>query len=505
MFMIVDYKQTWCIKNGTIRCLAVCFVFLFHMGCGKKLPTVSGLANVQPLSQLNPPVGLVDDTAGFYVRAVTDPNYSYLVHRDNPVAYIATSTSLVRHSVGWSYSVGAECRVDPADAKTSKADILCYIEADELDLFFNGVTLQHNLPSNMCSYLGVKLPWFYRYPVGAGPNVSYWTVNSATAAITDQVNAYHGVPFCPYDFSKNNITYSGPNYANPSPSPSPWPSPSPVVSTPVPPYDHAPNCCLGNYQQFVNTIGTSSLMTVSTGSWGGTVSSCIAGPGVDLQKADTQGFPMEDLFFVVGTGINSTYTIASPHSKGLTGNLYASNYFSSPNYDDPTTYPNSFRLSNNTSTPLVLPATTTYPIGFFPTSASQPQYLTIDANPFYQYTCYDHAMEVKARIRLLVRSWDAESSWSISPPSLPKIYQVNINACAVQGIASAIPSPPNPLNCQDLVHDSVHDFQVWDQYFPITPISGVFDSFSGYSTGFTNKPSKVDYWNFLIGYPLYSL
>ena len=105
----------------------------------------------------NPPAGVVDDSAGFYVQAQANSNYTYITHR-------GSESGTTGPTYGGGFAWGTACKAALGD------DVMCYIEADELDLWFNGLVIQHNVPSTMCSYVAISLPWYFKLPAGIGGN-----------------------------------------------------------------------------------------------------------------------------------------------------------------------------------------------------------------------------------------------------------------------------------------------------------------------------------------------
>jgi hypothetical protein len=99
----------------------------------------------------NPTPGVVDDTAGLYVRYVANANYTYDLHK-GATGFNTTCTATQDQSVD------------------------CFLDAEELDLCFHGVKLQYNVPSTLCTYVRFSSYFFLRYPVETSPT----TVNMDT-------------------------------------------------------------------------------------------------------------------------------------------------------------------------------------------------------------------------------------------------------------------------------------------------------------------------------------
>ena len=63
---------------------------------------------------------------------------------------------------------GVACKV-PVSQESSE-DLYCMLDVLEGDLLFQDITLEYNVPENMCDYLEFKLPWHYNQKVDQGPH-----------------------------------------------------------------------------------------------------------------------------------------------------------------------------------------------------------------------------------------------------------------------------------------------------------------------------------------------
>jgi hypothetical protein len=337
--------------------------------CIQKVEKKEATADVNS-STYNPPVGVVDDNAGFYVRAVAVPEYTSYTHLG------ATSD----YTYSGSFSYNTKCKVDVTSTDVTTKDILCYVEAEELDLYFHGMTLQFNVPSTSCDYFRFMPPYYFKYPAGTGPGATrYYT--DALGATVDEINAPGGVPTCLYDYSKSAVP--------------------------------GPNCCFGKYSASVGTWDATAGAPTYTNSivdWGGKAANCLSCPAMDTQVKDAGGFPIADLYFVKGTGLNSTYEIKSPLSKGLGSNVHIANYFiSSTDYHTGNAeFPAAVRNASNA----IVPANP-IPGGFVHTNYGG------STEPFYSFTCFNRNREAKARIRLMIRSWDFEGMTNVAGGYVP--------------------------------------------------------------------------------------
>lgn len=402
--------------------LAICAAFTAP-GCIEPEEVATVATDTNTTTEVsNPPVGVVDDSAGFYVIAQANENYTYITHRGDESGSIpATYTG--------GFTRTRECSAELGD------DIMCYVEANELDLWFNGLTLQHNVPSTMCSYVTVELPWYFKYPLAYGPKVVGHTFDarSGTAYTVDNANSSTGKPYCPFDYTAVG----------------------------------GPNCCLGSYHETSTTFtltGEGDGTTETDNDWGGDVASCLGGPATDLMDKDALGFPLAKWFFVKGVGLNGVYDIKAPFSKGLLSNVYAANYFDIAADDDYSSVatidmPPAFsqaanRYLANTSTnsfgtgadadAIVIPSSDSTAGGaVVPVNVTGMEHIALTSQPFYSYTCLNRNQEVLARIRVMVRSWDKTSQYDTETNYTP-------DYSAEGGVGGTLPN---------------HDRMIWGDLF----------------------------------------
>jgi hypothetical protein len=382
-------------------------------GCVQPTTPTTNTTTTTNSTPFNPPVGVVNNSAGFYVNAQLSPNYTYITHKGAESGIVPPT-----YTNGFTWS--QQCVAAVGD------DIMCYVEAAEYDLFFNGAVLQHNVPSNMCTYFTVKMPWHFKYPAGVGPSVvsSTNTTVGTTTSITDTANSSQGVAYCPLDYSST---------------------------------EGLPNCCEGTYLQTLTSTGGAAPIpppTTTKGTWGGKASNCAAGPAMDLQPLDINGFPTTEVFYSAA-GLNSIYTIPSPISKGLNTNMYLANYFdiaTTKNYNTfdatvnntgilATDFPPAFNQAANA----ILTTNNDIPIpGSAPAINSTGLSISsYSPRPYYEYTCYDKYKEVISRIRVMVRSWDVKSQIGTATDFTPG-YGIE------GGVGATAP---------------LHDFLIWGDLF----------------------------------------
>ena len=333
-------------KKTPVLMIAILSGFLqIYTGCTQDAVGLDDLASSDAPTN-------VDNAAGFSVGAKYNVAYPYVTHKGTGDA-----------TDNWNES----CSVQSTDAVKN---ITCIIEAKELDLYFNGVEIEFNVPQNMCEYFGYLPPYYYNFEPGAGP--SRVVMNSDDAIqeglTTGQisVSGIGVVPeiYCPYDYS---------NKANPAS-----------------PNGAGPNCCTGSYSYVVyNTEGAASTTSVD---WGGKVSSCLKGPAMDLMPIASSGYPRTLYTRTAEEGTTNSYVVKAPISFSTAGNFYAANYF----------VPADHPLSGG------IPRAFAEIVGVAP-----------ETNPYHTFVCLDRTEEVQASITLMVRDWNLTSEYNLGAAGDP--------------------------------------------------------------------------------------
>jgi hypothetical protein len=271
-------------------------------------------------------------------------------------------------------------------------DILCVVDMYELDMYMRGYTLNVAFPPDLCEYSGFY-PYFYNHlPFGYSPDAVYYNTDAegnlaapvhfgltgdpadiyyniagdwiSHATIYGEAAASDGNMRCPWDYSKLDSDY--------------------------------PNCCSGKYTLYTASEGD---LSDSEDSWGGKIGECFEGPGIREYSdnggaLDDDGLPVYRMTALDGeTGDTYTFKTSSPFSQSLWlgfGQFYAANYYNSSQHGG------AGRAPGGTET-----------IGSLYSSIPS----VINSSAHYQYDCFDQAMEVKARIRVVAREWNEYSEF----------------------------------------------------------------------------------------------
>lgn len=342
----------------------------------------------------------VNSLTAFQLEDITEDDTTYHMHK-----YGAANAEV-------------DCEIDNDDIADGETllqdgvnDIVCWLEAEELQLYFNGAKLRTNIAPSMCEYIAV-LPYYFWHWQPA-QTIKYLkaqtcedesSVGCATAggAYTPTAEMLE----CEGDYSK--LTDPGPNCDNG------------VVRT-------------YNYKVLSGaSVGTADPDTPYTElKCGGKFSNCMNGPAKDY-KVDAKGYPIW-LLTAAWDGSSVPLDITAPEKKGLKQNYYISNYtnlFATGTYTyDYTTVGSVSGLENfsiyeggASFTYADLEAVSSTSVGFASKyiyagamTDTAIRYVAQDAlktsggvevNPFYIFACTNYDWEIKARIRLQIREWN---------------------------------------------------------------------------------------------------
>lgn len=308
----------------------------------------------------NPSVGdTPSDAAGFFIKLLSD-NAEITLHRAD-VQY--EDSSNVRQDAGTT-NLTEECKITSSDTGDD-LDKFCIAEMEELDLYFNALTLQYHVPPSMCSYVSFIPYYFYVFEPGQGPSsVSYaLAVGGGTIEYPDG-NTKDGIPYCQYDYTTLSSEF--------------------------------PNCCTGKYTLTIQDFPQNKVTTTTGNPWNGKASNCIFGNATTWDFKDELDFPTPRITYVEGVGYNQSFSISAAGKTGsYASNIWAGNFY-------------------NPSDHTWVAGKGTTPSGVDP---NRPQALRIPENvagldkhlpsDTYRVICYDRAQEIKARIRLMIREWNS--------------------------------------------------------------------------------------------------
>jgi hypothetical protein len=353
--------------NRLLRIFSL-FLFVAFVGCGSPINSSknSNIPAINPNFGRDPLNPAEDDApsevAGMFMK-VTSSNANITLHRAD-VQY--QDGAFNRQDAGTT-NLTTECRI-ASTATGNDADIFCIAEIEELDLFFNELTIQYHVPPSMCSYVRFIPYHYYTFEAGVGPTATSHEI-LADGTINDVLNTSNGEPQCSYK------------------------------------HPGGPNCCTGSYFQTVKQYAADGSFTQETtpAEWGGQMKNCLTGPALSQSWTEyigSDGIPKARLEYVSGVGFNSTFKVLSALSQSFnqdipyTGNIWGANFYN-PSDHPAATGPGFVTAPLDGDRPVALR---------IPDNVSvADRYLPEDS---YVLSCLDRADEVTRRIRLMIREWN---------------------------------------------------------------------------------------------------
>jgi hypothetical protein len=300
-----------------------------------------------------------------------------------------------------------ECKITTTD-KFSTSDVQeidCFLEVEELDLFYNGANLTVASSKGICEHIAYVPFSFYRFL----PGNSSRTVNVVDCPAdcgptgTAQCVASNPSTSCTYDYSDDNVPNPGPNCD----------LGVITINTTTYTYDSDSGSC------------SSSVSTAET-SCNGDIRQCIDGHVSDLFPDRKYSYYVHD---TNGENFDYEYKIKAPHDLGFGTNQYIANYTrmcgGPANNTINGSYTNLFTYDAD-DIDAYGSGYTAGAVGGVVQYAEDPFQGIISTSAHYAFYCLDQAFDVKARIRIMIRDWDREFSTSSS--SLELVSDISTNA-----------------------------------------------------------------------------
>ena len=331
----------------------------------------------------------------------------------------STTYHLHKYGVG---NASSACEIPSstlADGSTQLTDqsndILCWLEADEVQLFFNGASFQLNAPPGQCDYIRVSPYYFWTHPPANSKKVvkTVECDDSSNGLCIGLGGVTEADTKCVGDYTSTD----------------------------------GPNCDEGfvTINAYAVLQGKQSFAKITKACDGKRVN-CYGGPGVDL-SVSKKGFPIPMNYLAFnGESVNYSITAPGPLGKGYFSNHYISNFtqtFSTGlnTYDYTKTSSNTgmelFGRTSSTSSPTysnIGDASFDNSAGLTASSIAAVDYgldplkradatlrkngektwetlaspITYTTQPFYEFSCLNYAHEVKGRIRVQIREWNQE-------------------------------------------------------------------------------------------------
>lgn len=243
--------------------------------------------------------------------------------------------------------------------QTDTANTVCAVFPDGTTAGY--FSLDCTLDINELDLFGNGLDFDFSVPAGVCEYVVYWhpmyeafEVGQGPTEvswdvddvgnISNAVNSVNGAPYCEFDYSKQN--------------------------------EHAPNCCTGSYTITVTNTVTGQVQVSPLLFWGGNPADCYNGAAYWDPEASMSedGWPRATIVFTHGTAWSKRF------HWPLLSTDYATNVVLASYFDPADHQPGGA------------------PAGF----------LGAAAEPFHVFQCYDHAEELLAELRLVVREYNEQ-------------------------------------------------------------------------------------------------
>jgi len=248
----------------------------------------------------------------------------------------ADAPSFILHKAGQARS-STNCRITATQLATTggyldSKNIMCYLDAGELDLYFNGLALTANVGKGLCEFINIRPYHFYKWqPKVSGSNTTKYF----------------------YKYSKDALCVNNCSKKNPDGSFSTVTCSSLTDDVILCDGDHtdasipgSPNCDTGQY--YIQTLSLTDTgvvdgsclnandevaATTTTGptSCGGKRANCIDGPALDLLTATQMETGMNSVLYASNLGIEKDWTFASPISKSHLTNARLANFANTDN------------------------------------------------------------------------------------------------------------------------------------------------------------------------------
>jgi hypothetical protein len=366
--------------------------------------------------------GAPSEVIGFSLRENGNNNGDIFLHRaDQP--YADTTAPYVHPDRGTTGFVADldrtketnKCTILASETSAANRDILCIAEIEELDLYFNDLRIDVNIPASMCSYTTFTPYWYYSFQPGTGPTTVSYTVTSDGDVINRVNVSPDRTPLCTYNYTLNN----------------------------------GPNCCVGDYNLIVTTISTdlTSETTTTAATWPGRIGNCTSGAGSISTSRDSENRPIPAIRFIEGAGIAEVVTFPKADDRrdrfgdDIVSNHWAANFY---NPSEVAAAPAGFHALDPSRPNR--PAAMRIPDSIPNVAASLPQ-------DTYEWQCLNRSLERLSRIRLMVREWDE------GPITVGGVSDALTNTNTVCGVGAVTPSECS--GDPDFPDDALNDFADW--------------------------------------------
>ncbi|MBL7665706.1 MAG: hypothetical protein JNM93_11285 [Bacteriovoracaceae bacterium] len=320
------------------------------------------------------------------------------------------------HEIG---ETDEDCVINGNFSAITPMSVDCFVEAEELDLYLNGLSFKFEATAGKCDYIGFFPYYFYRFQPGNTGITS--TLNPNPKNVTKVVCASGCEATCdtsfPATWNGAALPTAGTYYSVDGTT---FFTEAAMAASGNPrmhvcEFDYSdlepagPNCDDGEYStttytfSFDSTGGVCSATAPSVSSpittqCNGNPRACIDGPIREFfsDRDIEENFVTYEVIDTEGEDFEKTYDISSPFSLGHVTNMYAANYTKQCGGTAPNDYDPDVIEQYAAGTDL-------FDADF---TAADPFYVENGTNPMYTFYCLNRALEVKARVRIMVRDWN---------------------------------------------------------------------------------------------------
>lgn len=421
------------------------------VGCNEKIsPKLEG-AN----SSTVVPGSVVPDE--YYFKVVNDSPkiLNYVLHRTGPGN--KTAACNIKSSSAFSSD---NFIAEAARAHDSKIyDITCMMEAEEFALYFNGLDFKVESSANTCAYIGYTPYGFYE-SIPGDSSAKYYRLECPDTVTSPTAATYLALNLAPADldfFQANNVTINcGKMVDVTTPDNLRLPFDGDSELPDLCRFDYSDNesgfkqnCDVGKIETTTltlldtndnGTVDGFELSDPEKSSCGGKISACVGGPSKVMFPNGTRGTEFANS--VTDQPFSQKYSLPSLITKQRIGSYEISNYRkglahqSIPyiNYDSANSGHWQSDSNNRSFNPMLMERYAANLLYDGSTQVVDEDYTApgvlndfvyeyghttipyavepfvglynMRVNPFYTFTCYDNALEARARIRMVVRDWD---------------------------------------------------------------------------------------------------
>lgn len=364
---------------------------------------------------------------------------------------------------------GTACEVTQSAA--SGQDYTCYLDVNEGDMWFWGLSLKVESPAAMCRYMRIENYYFYNYEVGYGPqDVDVYLDLDSAAGATFPAGKFPTMGgTCARNGANTCCVVDGVTY-QPCTGVTELASVNGTTGAVSCLYNYndvdtaLPNCCLGsyNYSTHILTKGAASVTDTSESGldWEGKAGNCMAGPAVSdstWPKDARTAMPFRSVYYNAKPGFSKTMDLGKPSTSLTNGNVLVANYYQT------TATPHAHTADGAGSSNL--------PWALDPIADRSGSALPI-ANPEYVFNCMNEAFEIVHRLTLYVRDWNTPEKFSAYVGTAPTLLP------DVVGTA--------PANCTEVAAGlPCNDRYDWDDF--------IMNQTTGAFTGYTHDATPANW------------